>query len=110
AERSDAIELVRDDGHGYPAPAHLLDAVECLRLEAEVAHGEDLIDHQHVGIDVRRDREAEPRVHPARVALDRSVYELLDLGERHDLVEAARDLPAAHPHDGTLQEHVLASR
>ena len=58
---------------------------------------------------MRRDREAEARVHAGRVALDRRVDEVADAGELDDLVELPRDLGALHPHDRALQEHVLAA-
>ena len=44
---------------------------------------------QDLRLEVRRDGEREPHVHAARVALDRRVEELLDLGEGDDLVELA---------------------
>jgi len=58
---------------------------------------------------VRRDREAEARVHPRRVALDRRVDELVDAGEVDDGVELPRDLGARHAHDRALQVDVLAA-
>ena len=54
-------------------------------------------------------REAEAGVHAGRIALDLGVDELADAGELDDLVELARDFGALHPHDGALQEHVLAA-
>ena len=44
---------------------------------------------------VRGDGEGQPHVHAARVALDRRVEELLDLGERDDLVEACASISRA---------------
>ena len=58
---------------------------------------------------MRRHGERQPHVHPARVALHRRVEEPLDLGERDDLVELARDLGAAHAEDRAVQEDVLAA-
>ena len=58
---------------------------------------------------MRRHGEREPHVHAAGVALHRRVEELLDLGERDDLVELARDLGAAHAEDGAVEEDVLAA-
>ena len=46
---------------------------------------------------------------PERVAFDRSVEELLDLGKGNDLVELARDLLSRHPKDGAVEEDVLAA-
>ena len=46
---------------------------------------------------------------PLRVALDRRVEELLDLGEGDDLVELARDLARRHAEDRAVEEDVLAA-
>ena len=62
-----------------------------LRWNGLVADGEDLVEQQHVRLDVRRDREAEPHVHPRRVRADRQVDEVLEPGERDDLVELLAD-------------------
>ena len=77
--------------------------------EAFVADGEHFVDEQHVRVDVDRDREAEPHVHPGRVGLDRRVDELLQLGELDDLVEAARDLLLRQPEHDAVDEDVLAA-
>ncbi len=53
-----------------------------LLLERRVADREDLVDEEDLGLEVRGDREGQPHVHAARVVLDRSVDELLDLRER----------------------------
>ena len=68
---------------------------EALLLELRVADGEHFVDDQDLRLEVRRDRERQPHVHAGGVALDRRVEELLDLGERDDLVELAADLGAA---------------
>ena len=47
-----------------------------LRLELGVADRQHLVDHQDLGLEVRRDGEGEPDVHADRVALDRRVDEL----------------------------------
>ena len=44
---------------------------------------------------MRRDREGQPHIHAAAVALDRRVEKLFDLGEGDDLVEFARNLRVA---------------
>ena len=52
---------------------------------------------------------ARRRYMPGRVVLDGRVDELLDLGERDDLVELPLDLAAAHAEDGAVQIDVLAA-
>ena len=46
---------------------------------------------------------------PLRIALDRRVEELLDLGEGDDLVELASDLGPRHAEDGAVEIDVLAA-
>ena len=72
-----------------PDCAEVLHAAEAAPLELRVADREHLVDEQDLGLEVRGDREREPHVHAARVALHRRVDELLDPGELDDLVEAS---------------------
>ena len=74
-----------------------------------VADREHLVDEQDLRLQMRRDGERQPHVHAARVALDRRVEELLDLGEGDDLVELAADLGPAHAEDRAVEEDVLAA-
>src|SRR4051794_20932896 len=53
--------------HEYDRAAALLeleDLSEALALKLLVADGEHLVEQQYVGVDMRRDRETEPHVHP----------------------------------------------
>ena len=77
----------------------LLDALEALALERLVTDREHLVDEQDLRLDVHRDREAEPGGHARRVVLHLVVDELLDLGERDDVVEDLVDLLAREPED-----------
>src|SRR5262249_13424040 len=78
-------------------------------LEREVAHGEDLIDQQHLGLEMGGDRERQAHLHPARVALNRGVQERPDVGKLDDLVELGLDLAPAHVEDRSVEEDVLAA-
>ena len=84
-------------------------AVQALALEGLVTDGEHLVDEQHVGIDVDRDREAEPDVHPGRVVLHLLVDEPLELGELDDVVEPRIDVGALEPEHRGVHVHVLAT-
>ena len=84
--------------------------LHALRLELHVAHGEDLVHEQDVGVDVDGDGEAEPHVHAGRVGLHRLVDELLDTGEREDRVELPVDLAAGQAEDRAVEVHVLPAR
>ena len=95
AEVAHLVELVRDEDQRHAAVLHLLNLGHALRGELLVADREHFVDQQHVGIDVDRDREAEPHVHAGGVGLDRLIDELADAGELDDLVEARVDLACA---------------
>ena len=87
AERLDGAEVVRHEHQRLAGVAELEHAVDAASLEALVADRQHLVDQQHVGVDVDRDREAEPREHAARVRLDGVVGEALELGEGDDVVD-----------------------
>ena len=54
------------------AAAELADLVQALAGEGLVAHGQHLVDEQHVGVHVDGHREAEARVHARGVRLHRA--------------------------------------
>ena len=70
-------------------PCTLAHLPEARLLELGVADREHLVDDEDFRLDVGRDREGQPHVHPAAVPLHRRVEELLHLGEGDDLVELA---------------------
>src|SRR5262252_1514625 len=109
AEVDDRGQVVRDEDQRHAAPEQLAHPRDAALLEADVADAEYFVDQQDVGIEMRGDGKAEPRVHPRRVALHRRVDELVDPRELHDRVELARDLGAGHAHDRALQVDVLAA-
>ena len=77
------------------AGGHLAHLAQAFLLKLGVADRQHLVDDQDLRLQMRRDREGEPHIHAAGIALDRRVEELLDLGEGDDLVELASDLGAA---------------
>ena len=79
--------------------------VEALLLKRSISDGEHLVDQQDVRVDLDRDGEGEPDLHPRRVVLELQLLELGQLGAygaclrtgfngfgRADVVEVA-DLP-----------------
>src|SRR5215510_3513274 len=48
-------------------------------------------------------------VHAARISLDRGIEKLLDLSERHNLVELAFDFAPPHPEQRAVHKDVLAT-
>ena len=66
AEALDRRGVVRDEDDRPAALLELEDLGEALALELLVADREDLVEQEHVGVDVGGDREAEPHVHARR--------------------------------------------
>ena len=110
AQPLDGLRVVRDEEDRAAAVLELGDLPEALPLELLVADGEHLVEQQHVGLDVRRDREAEAHEHARRVRAHRQVDELLELGEGHDLVHHLADARAGQAVDRAVQVDVLAAR
>src|SRR5919106_3020005 len=86
------------------------DPPEALPLERLVADREDLVEEEDVGVEERRDREAEAHRHPGRVRAHGPVDRVLELREGDDLVEALADVAAAEALDRAVQVYVLAAR
>ena len=97
-----------DDGAAISLKAS--DVVQALALKVKVAHGEHLVDQQHVGLHVDGDREGQPHVHARGVRAQGVVDLLLQLRESHDRVEAALDIGAGKPQQRRVQVHVLTAR
>ncbi len=108
AESADVLLVVRGEEHGRAALLHLLEAMEALLLEAEIANGHDLVEQKHFGGGARRCGEREPQLHSFAVGAERPVEERLQLGERRDLVEPCHDLAAPEAREDSDQGGVLA--
>jgi hypothetical protein len=109
AEPLDCPCVVRHEDDRAAALLEVEDLAEALALEGLVADGEHLVEEQDVGLDVRRDRKAEPHVHPRGVRPHRQVDELLEPGERDDLVELLADRHPRKAVDRAVQVDVLAA-
>ena len=83
---------------------------QTLLLERRIAYRKDLVDNEYLRIEVRRHREGEPQIHSARITFHRRIDELRDAREVDDLVEASRDLLAAHSENRAIQVDVVAPR
>ena len=97
AQLADAGQIVADEQHRAALVAHVAHPAETPVAEMQVADRQHLVDDQDLRLEMRGDRERQPHVHAARVVLHRRVDELLELGERDDLVELAADLVAVMP-------------
>ena len=109
AETYHRVDVVADEEHRPAAAGHLLDAGMALRLEGRVTHSEHFVEKQDFRIEVRRDCEGEPDLHPRRVALDRDVDELANPGELDYLVELPFRLGSRHAEDRPVEKDVVAA-
>ena len=105
----DGLRVVRDEDDRAAAVLELGDLAEALALELLVADGEHLVEQQHVGANVRGDGEPQTHVHPRRVRTHRQVDELLELGERDDLVHRLADRRPRQAVDRAVQIDVLTA-
>ena len=87
----------------------LEDSGPALFPERLVAGGQDFIEEEDVGIDGRRDGEAEPRAHPRGIGLDRSVDELTNVGEADDPGRPIDHLAVIDAHERARQHDVVPS-
>jgi hypothetical protein len=81
-----------------------------LLLKGLVPDRKHLVEQQQVGVDVHRDREPEPHVHPRRVRAHGDVGEGLELGEAQDLLDVLVDVAALEAVDRRVEVDVLAPR
>ncbi len=109
AEPVDRGGVVRHEDDRSAALLELEDLPEALPLELLVADGEHLVQQQHVDLEVRGDREAEPHIHARRVRAHGDVDEALELREGDDLLHVPADVVALEAEDGAVQVDVLAS-
>jgi hypothetical protein len=110
AEPLDVRHRVGHEEHGDPSIPQGLQPAVALLLEEDVAHGQRLVDQEHVGIHAHRHREGHPHEHPARVELHGLIEELADLGEGLDLGEPRLHLAPRDAEQRSIQDRVLAPR
>ena len=79
--RHRAHVVTHEEHRAAVAGSDFLHLAEAALLELRVAHRQDFVDDEQLGLEVRRDREGEPHVHTRRVPLHRRVEEAFDLGE-----------------------------
>jgi hypothetical protein len=102
-------EVVGDHDDGDALLLQAGNVVVALLLEAEVAHGEDLIDEQQFGFEEGRDREPEAHVHAGRVGAHRLVNELLEAGELDDARQQRLDFGAGQADQEAVHNRVFAA-
>src|SRR5882672_2803437 len=110
AQSCNRSHVMRHKKNRAALPAYVVHLVEALLLKGRVAYSQHFVHHQDLRLKMRGHGEGEANVHAGRIPLDRSLDELLQLGEGHDLVKLSLDLGATHPENSAAQKDVLASR
>ena len=87
---------------------HIAHLAKAFLLKFGVAHRQDFIHNEDLGVEVGGHGEGQAHVHPARVALDGGVDVLLHPRKIDDLIELAVHLGPGHPQDGPVEVHILA--
>src|SRR3990172_2153240 len=96
-----------DKDHCSPTMRGLRHLAEPLLLKLHVPHRQNLVHDQNLWLQLRSHRERQTHIHPARGVFHRGVNKLLDLRERHDLVELPSDLAALHSQDRAVEKYIL---
>src|SRR5216683_2971175 len=107
AQPPNLVQLVAHQHHRPPALCHFSHLSQALLLKIDVPHGQHFVHQQYLRLQVRRHRERQPHVHPARIMLHRRLDKLLDLRERHNLIELPVDFLLSHPQDRPAQIRVV---
>src|SRR5438105_2193042 len=107
AEPANLRLVVRGEQDRGASRLELAEPVEALALKAHVPDGEHLVDDEDLRLDAHRDREGETQLHAGAVRAERLPDELLELRERHDLVQLANGLPAREARDDRGAQRVL---
>jgi hypothetical protein len=110
AKASDGADVVTNEYDGSPLFRYLIHFAHTFSLEARVADCEHFVHQQKLGFQVGGHSKGQPQVHAARIMLDRSVNEFLDLRERNNLVKSPVNLGAPHTQDGAIQVGILPPR
>ena len=87
----------------------LLHFFQTFLLEILISDGQHLVHDQDLAVQMCRDGEGQLDEHPAGIALDRRVDELLDLRKRDDVRQLCVDLGFRHAEDGAVEVDVLAA-
>jgi len=101
-------EIVAHQEDRCSLPLQCGDAVEATVGERLVAHRQDLVHHQHVGLHHHRHREPQPDVHPGGVGLDWLIDERTDTGELDDFRQPVQHLRARESQHHPVDDRVVA--
>src|SRR3954453_5083198 len=82
-------------------------ALDTLRLEVCIAHGQHFVEEQNVGLEERCNCKAQSQIHAGGIPFHRHIDEWCDTSEINDARKLARDLSASHSKQRAVQINVL---
>src|SRR5712692_10941803 len=85
-EPANSTHVMGYKDYGLPPLAEVVDPRRALLLKRGVAHGQNFVDQQDVGIHLRGNRKSQPHKHAARILLDWRVDEVAQFRKIQDLL------------------------
>jgi len=104
---ADRVAAVVDQDHRLPPFLEFVDLLVAFLDEVLVAHRQDLVEQQDVGVEKRGHREAQARGHAGGVVLERRVDEGLQPGESNDFGINLPRFGIRQAEDGGVEVDVL---
>ncbi len=98
-----------DEDDGAAAAGDVLHFAEAFFLECGVADGEDFVDEQDFGLEVRGDGEGQAHLHAGGIMLERAYRESARLRRRPRFRRTCGRFRPAHAQDGAAEENVFAA-
>ena len=98
-----------DDHDGRAVRLDLLEFLEALRLEIDIAYAQDLINEQYIRIHVNGNGKGETHIHTGRIGSHRIVDKRFQFGEVDDGLQTCIDLLFAQPEDRGIGIDILSA-
>uniref|UniRef100_E6QEM5 Uncharacterized protein n=1 Tax=mine drainage metagenome TaxID=410659 RepID=E6QEM5_9ZZZZ len=107
AKLVDLLGAVGNEDEGHALSAEFSDLRVAFFLEGLVAHGEDLVGQEDVGLQVDGHGEAQTHLHARGIILEWSVDEVLEFGELNDVLDALLGVAVAETVEAGVEEDVF---
>ncbi len=109
AKLVDLLGAVGDEDEGHALSAEISDLRVAFFLEGLVAHGEDLVGQEDVGLQVDGHGETQAHLHAGGVVFEGGVDEVLEFGELNDVLDALLGVAVAETVEAGVEEDVFVA-